>query len=167
MPSINVNNPQNLGSRPRGRDALCVWDFCKNEPNEGLNAPLCMDHAKQLTVQVMLLTSNKVRPSRKGMTNRAEPAHKPEPETRAAKKGHVYFIRFGDRIKIGFTTSVTTRMKNLPHDEILALVPGTLSTERMYHKQFDAIRITGEWFDNDPRLTDFIKTLPVHETLAA
>jgi hypothetical protein len=58
-------------------------------------------------------------------------------------------------------------MKNVPHDEILALVPGTLSTERMYHNKFDALRITGEWFDNDPRLTDFIKTLPVHESLAA
>jgi len=166
MASITEDNPRNLGARVRGRDALCVWDYCNDVPSEDLGAPLCMNHAKQLTVQVMLLTSKTVRPISKTRTS-TEHAHTATPETRATKKGHVYFIRFGDRIKIGFTTSVTTRMKNVPHDEILALVPGTLSTERMYHKQFDAIRITGEWFDNDPRLTDFIKTLPVHETLAA
>lgn len=145
---------------------VCVFKGCQDKPNPELSAPLCMEHAKKLTVQVMLLTSNTIRPITGKMNNRAIDRLAPKRE-RASKPGLVYFVQFGDRIKIGYTTNLDRRMEAVPNDKILALVAGSMADERKYHAKFDDIRITGEWFANDPRLTDFIKTLPKHELLAA
>jgi hypothetical protein len=192
MPSINTNNPRdaltsggttgrlnsdmasvnqnrvlkNASKFQNIRDVVCVWDGCGLDAHPHLTAPLCMDHAKKLTVQVMLLTAKDPKPSTKQQAKKhaAEVHRLHAPKERV---GLVYFIKFSDRVKIGFTTDLATRMRQLPHDEILAVIPGTVSDEQALHKKFDALRITGEWFDNDPRLTDFIKTLPVHESLAA
>lgn len=167
MESISRNHPRNLGAQELGRDATCVWDDCADEPHTELAAPLCMDHAKKLTVQVMLLTSNKISHVSKRMDNKTEAAHKPDKLTRATPHGLVYFIQFADRIKIGFTTDLDNRLKNLPHDRILALVPGTVSTEKQFHNMFKDLRITGEWFAMHRKLLDYIGTIPKHEQLAA
>ena len=152
----------------REQDMVCVYNGCNVSPHPELSAPLCMDHAKKITVQVMLLNNTTVTQATPnfGRTNARKIAEPYAPGGRS-RDGLVYFIRFGDRIKIGFTTSLKNRMKGLPYDEILALIPGTVSDEKKLHKKFDDIRITGEWFDHDHRLTDFIKTLPKHELLAA
>lgn len=148
------------------RDIVCVWDGCGNDAHPHLSAPICMDHAKKLTAQVVLLTTKDPTPSTtrqaKKQAGQARSEYGPK-----EKLGLVYFIRFADRIKIGYTTDLPTRMKTVPHDEILALVPGTMADEKTLHRKFNSLRITGEWFANDPRLTDFIKTLPVHQALAA
>jgi hypothetical protein len=115
----------------------------------------------------MLLTSNKISHKTKRLDNKQEPAHEPEKTERSARYGYVYFIRFSDRIKIGYTDDPHRRLKNLPHDEILALVPGTMSTEKKYHNMFKDLRLTGEWFASHRRLLDFIGTLPKHELLNA
>jgi len=163
MASVPHRITKNADKFQRIRDAVCVWDGCGSDPHPHLTAPLCMDHAKKLTVQVMLMTEKDPKPTpAQRAKRRASGVQVPEEPI-----GLVYFIKFSERIKIGFSTNVENRMKNLPHDEILALIPGTVSDEQALHKKFDAIRITGEWFANDPRLTDFIETLPVHETLAA
>jgi hypothetical protein len=126
-----------------------------------------MDHAKRLTVQVMLLTQKdpKPAPTKKRAEKPATDLHRMD--IPKEKQGIVYFIQFGDRIKIGFTTDLPTRMRTLPHDKILALIPGAMSDERKLHRKFDDIRITGEWFAADARLFDFIETLPRHELLEA
>lgn len=148
---------------------VCVFTDCNADPNPELSAPLCMDHAKMLTVQVMLLTNTSVKTSSKRMAGTANVKKFTDPYSEDAKSrnGLIYFAQFGDRIKIGFSTDVTGRMKSIPHDKVLALIPGSFASERALHKKFDAIRITGEWFANDPRLTSYIATLPVHERLAA
>ena len=167
MESITRNHPRNLGAQELGRDATCVWDECEDIPYEELAAPLCLNHAKRLTVQVMLLTSGKISHRTKKLDTKQAPAHEPVTTERSARYGYVYFVRFADRIKIGYSDDPTARLKNLPHDEILALVPGTMSTEKKYHNMFKDIRITGEWFASHRKLIDFIRTLPVHESLAA
>ena len=163
MASVPHRITKNADKFQRIRDAVCVWDGCGSDPHPHLTAPLCMDHAKKLTVQVMIMTEKDPKPTPSQREKRRAKGI-PVPEERM---GLVYFVTFSDRIKIGFTTDLTGRMRTVPHDEILAVIPGTVSDEQALHKQFDAIRITGEWFADDPRLTDFIKTLPVHETLAA
>ena len=167
MSSVDERILKNLDKFQNVRDVLCVWDGCSDDAHPHLEAPLCMNHAKRLTVQVMLLTAKDQKPEK-----RAEPVKRTASKLHRLdipkeRQGLVYFIKFADRIKIGFTTDLPTRMKQLPHDQILALIPGAVSTERQLHKKFDDIRITGEWFANDPRLTDYIDTLPKHELLAA
>lgn len=58
----------------------------------------------------------------------------------------VYYLRFGDRVKIGTTTNLAKRRQAVPHDELLATEPGGRQTEHARHLQFADQRITGEWF---------------------
>jgi hypothetical protein len=69
----------------------------------------------------------------------------------------VYYIRFGDRIKIGTTIDMKHRMASLPHDEILAVEPGSYWVENRRHRQFAKHRITGEWFSMAPELMSYIE----------
>ena len=62
--------------------------------------------------------------------------------------GVVYYIRFADRVKIGFTTSLKSRVLALPVDEVLAAEPGSYEIEGQRHKQFAADLAAGrEWFN--------------------
>lgn len=74
----------------------------------------------------------------------------------------VYYIRFGDRIKIGYTTSIEARLANLPHDELLAIEPGPMDLEKMRHQQFKHAKIRGEWFHPHPDLLSHIEMLIEH-----
>ncbi|MER7447820.1 GIY-YIG nuclease family protein [Microbacterium sp. NPDC097977] len=83
--------------------------------------------------------------------------NKPAPDVdTATRKGTdwVYYIRFGDRIKIGTSSSIKGRLSTLPHDEILALEPGGRSLERERCREFSALRIDGQraWFQDTPAL---------------
>jgi excisionase family DNA binding protein len=64
----------------------------------------------------------------------------------------VYYIRFGDRIKIGTTVNLVSRLGNLPHDQLLATEPGGVNLEGLRHAQFAEHRIRGEWFRPAPEL---------------
>lgn len=62
--------------------------------------------------------------------------------------GVVYYIRFGNRVKIGFTTSLRSRVMALPVDEVMAAEPGSYDIEAQRHKQFAADLAAGrEWFN--------------------
>ncbi len=158
---------RNLDRFQHQNDTLCTWRECGNDADENFNAPVCMTHAKQLAVQVMLLTA------KKPVTNRPI---KEAPERRSSNPTHgrarledglVYFIKFDGRIKIGFTTNLPQRMRSIPHDEVLALIPGTVSTERALHRKFDSLRANGEWFTAGPQLRSYIDGLPKHPLLTA
>lgn len=71
----------------------------------------------------------------------------------------VYYVRFGDRVKIGYTSNLANRMQAIPHDEILATESGTFAVEKARHIQFAELRITGEWFQYVEPLTEHIEGL--------
>lgn len=71
----------------------------------------------------------------------------------------VYYVLFGDRIKIGTTTNLTRRLQDLPHDELLATEPGGTGVERQRHAQFGVYRVTGEWFEMGDELVDHVNEL--------
>ena len=149
--------------------SVCAHNGCDARPDEELSAPLCMSHAKKLAVQVMLLNNTSVdkdSPYVAGKVNRKRLID-PYVGKKTERYGMVYFIQFGDRIKIGYTTDLDQRMNALPHDKILALIAGTMTDERRCHEKFAHLRLTGEWFSAGPDLLKFIDKLPVHETLAA
>lgn len=64
----------------------------------------------------------------------------------------VYYIRFGNRVKIGTTSDFRRRLHGLPVDEVLAVEPGGRDLEKLRHKQFDPAKVArlrggkGEWF---------------------
>lgn len=59
----------------------------------------------------------------------------------------VYYLRLGERVKIGTTFSPRQRFAALPHDEVLAFEPGDRAVEQARHREFAADRLgTSEWF---------------------
>lgn len=78
-------------------------------------------------------------------------------------EGRVYFIRGGDRIKIGFSTNPLGRLSTLQKcspDELklLGTIEGTEQDERRLHHHFRHLRIRSEWFRDDPELMTYIRS---------
>lgn len=73
----------------------------------------------------------------------------------------VYYVAFGDRIKIGTTTDLNQRLQSIPHDELLAFERGGRALERKRHRQFAADLVPGqrEWFHRSPELVAHIEGL--------
>lgn len=75
--------------------------------------------------------------------------------------GVIYYVRFGDKVKIGTTTNLRQRMASIPHDEILATEPGSYELEKIRHAQFGELRHTkrGEWFRYEGSLIEHVAQL--------
>lgn len=60
----------------------------------------------------------------------------------------VYYLRFGDKVKIGTTSNLTRRLREVPHEEVLAVEQGNITLEEMRHEEFAALRVhnRSEWF---------------------
>lgn len=73
----------------------------------------------------------------------------------------VYYLRWGDRIKIGTSRNLPGRMQQIWHDELLAVEPGSYDLERKRHGEFAEHRIPNyrEWFRAAPNLMFFINNL--------
>lgn len=59
-----------------------------------------------------------------------------------APGGVVYYIRRGEYVKIGTTTNIRNRMRDLMPDEILAVEPGSYDLESTLHATFAEIRLS-------------------------
>lgn len=71
----------------------------------------------------------------------------------------VYFIRNGDRVKIGTTTDIRARIRRLAlrPENVALLLEGGRDRERALHRQFAAQRVgTSEWFRHAGSLAQFI-----------
>jgi hypothetical protein len=83
----------------------------------------------------------------------------------------VYYVRFGDQVKIGTTVNLGKRLKNLPHDEVMATEPGAGRLERQRHKQFGHLRVQKgshrEWFQLTPELAEHIAAVRARQDATA
>ncbi|MFP7761509.1 GIY-YIG nuclease family protein [Marisediminicola sp. LYQ85] len=86
----------------------------------------------------------------------------------AASDGHaasarvdvVYYVRFGDRIKIGTSGNPRVRFQALPYDEVLAFELGDRMLEQRRHAQFASWRIPRtEWFERSDELDAHVAAL--------
>lgn len=68
----------------------------------------------------------------------------------------VYYIQFGNLIKIGMSTNLSSRLDTIPWDKVLLTEPGGYELEGQRHKQFSHLNHSLEWFTEDAELTDFI-----------
>jgi hypothetical protein len=95
----------------------------------------------------------------------ALPKHEPLVQTwKIPARKHsplVYFIRNGNRLKIGTTGELKRRIRTLAlrAENIVLLVDGGQDIERAFHRQFADLRIGNtEWFAYDGALVDFVTT---------
>ncbi|MER8219707.1 hypothetical protein ABTZ58_03735 [Streptomyces sp. NPDC094143] len=77
----------------------------------------------------------------------------------ARESAVVYYMRFGNLIKIGTTIRLYERAKDLKPDEILAVEPGTYDLELQRHRQFARYRANGEYFYPGPALREHIRQI--------
>jgi hypothetical protein len=76
----------------------------------------------------------------------------------------VYFVRCDERIKIGYTRNIGSRLaqfrtSNSKPVELLLTIPGGREEERIFHAQFARYRMQGEWFRYVPELRRAIREL--------
>jgi hypothetical protein len=84
----------------------------------------------------------------------------PDAELAPPRVDIVYYLRFGDRVKIGTTSNPHRRFGAIWHDEILAFERGDRMLEHRRHLEFDADRYAGtEWFRLSGALRAHIDTL--------
>jgi hypothetical protein len=73
----------------------------------------------------------------------------------------VYIVRIGKHIKIGFSRSVTQRMKAFETSsadvELLLAFDGDMALERRIHELLAEVKIRGELFQQDWRISSFIR----------
>lgn len=78
----------------------------------------------------------------------------------------IYFIKHTDFVKIGFTDNILKRLSQLQVScpiklEVLALIDGVGSDERLLHEQFTKHNSEcGEWFMYDEAMKKYIESLP-------
>jgi hypothetical protein len=79
---------------------------------------------------------------------------KPDPRT-----GWVYFVRYRDRVKIGYSIQPKVRIQQHPVDEVLAIVPAEPIDEKRAHAAFAHLRENGEWFRAEDELLEYARSL--------
>jgi hypothetical protein len=101
---------------------------------------------------------------------RARPLNVPEslPTTRS-RRGRfstvsitgpvVYYMRIGNRVKIGYSTNLIERLNAINPEELLAAESGSPEVERRRHRQFGQYRTHGEWFRLEGKLAEHIERL--------
>lgn len=76
---------------------------------------------------------------------------------------YVYFIHNGEAIKIGKSINPSKRMAGLQTSyhkplTLLATMEGGTIEEAGLHMRFNHLRLSGEWFSDDPQLREFIES---------
>lgn len=128
---------------PRGRasaieNPMCGHGRCTADVMPDIDVQLCERHLAKAWAAFELITGN------------PEPAaqENPIPDTHSTNiPGAIYFIRVGDLLKIGWTSDVAGRFRQLSPDAVIHIEAGTKADERDYHRQFAEHLVHGrEWF---------------------
>ena len=134
----------------------CLVPACNTPASDLIEEPICPAHARSVYAQVKDALSSATNSTRvaAGSKNRARPGA-------ADRPGIIYFAQFGDLVKIGYTTDLTTRMAKLRPDRLLALRPGSMRDERALHARFGPHWSHGEYFHRHPDIDAYVTSLAV------
>lgn len=132
------------GTRPADHRIECSWGDCRSTPPQGLG--VCREHAIEAYVWVL-----EERAAAIARIQAENPGLPGDP-----KQGLVYAMRFGNLVKIGYTTNLAARRLAIPHDEVIGLAPGTMRNERQVHAVLADYRYKGEWFHLTPEVARWI-----------
>jgi len=135
-----------------GNQNACCWHGCF-QPAERDNVPLCEGHFRQAGLAWLADNIELVREvagiaefdvmmdrARREAAERLPAMRERDAEERALREAGsiVYYVRTHDRIKIGYTTDLRTRLINLRVDRsaVLATEPGGRDVEFRRHHEF-------------------------------
>lgn len=153
--------PRPLGSGPRpgvrvsAAYRVCIGNdnYCPNDPVPDGPVALCPKHLREVYAFAQDMVSQRWDAAVREYVGTLHDKFKPPPSVlRRPRQGYVYFIRLGDRVKIGFSEVPASQLKNLPHEEVIGIVPGTREDEQTWHRLLADFRVTGEWFRAEPEV---------------
>jgi len=124
------------------RHTECCHPTCRAEPWPDAPMPICGHHYAALIRHYQQMMQD-----HRGDHARAILDVVTVQQAQVTGTPQVYFIRFGQRVKIGFSANVRERLKALPHESVLKVIPGAPADERRWHAQWQHLRVTGEWFE--------------------
>lgn len=148
-----------LESKSRLADICGIQDCIMDGGFHG--TPMCEQHAWQVwaTLSAVKDYDDEREAARNDLAqyeaHRAQEERKKQDELEASWKterwieaGWIYYLRVGERIKIGYTKDIGQRMRQYPpHSTLLAVHPGTPKLEREMHHKFLHLLANGrEWF---------------------
>lgn len=79
----------------------------------------------------------------------------------AGRQSVVYYMRLGNRAKIGHTANLKQRMSAIQPEDCMTYELGGTQLEGRRHRQFAHLRVSGEWFDLQGELIRHVNTLQV------
>lgn len=144
-----------LMEQARASLKVCIMPHCNKAPmydQDGDNLGLCLGCALPIGAyfdylnEVPKLTEAKLQ---RTLRDRAAQDHRAEERCRRAQApGWIYYVRIGDRVKIGYAADVALRIRAYPPEtKLLAVHPGTLTLEHDMHQRFQGSRAAGrEWY---------------------
>lgn len=134
-------------------ETFCVMPRCERPPATQLSEPICSHHARKVYAEVADLLASA------GIDQHVASARPPRQASamrnRADQAGLVYFARVGEHIKIGFTTNLPQRMRQLG-GQVLATMPGTRRDEKRMQMRFADHWVDGEYYRPAPALLEHI-----------
>lgn len=141
----------------------CIWPKCTNF--KAVDMHLCVTHIRQVE---WFADTNYPRTNTPGFIKR-ERQFKSAQTLEDFKAGktleglnqHIYIVKVGDLIKIGFSRDVKRRLRQYsPGTEVLAVAPGAPSIERYLHRKFAHFLVSGrEWFTDAEPIRDLVQEL--------
>lgn len=161
-----TNGGEPCGARAVYRFTRPFYDEWDDGHDWSTPFPFCAIHGKGIMEAVMHHLNS--RPAMAEIAQQAlDEKAKEERRQRAdreRKHGHVYFLRIGDRVKIGFSTDPDRRIRNLETqggsraDEVVTR-RGSRALEAKLHRQFEHLRLDGEWFTMDDGIRQMMDML--------
>ncbi len=129
-------------------------------PREISRIALCGKHLREAYEDAQDLISERWDDACRRYVADLQNTFKPPPAiTRRPRQGYVYFIRFGHRVKVGFTENPNRRLGELPHEEVIGVVSGTREDEMAWHALLTDFRVTGEWYQAEPEVMAQIRSV--------
>lgn len=107
--------------QPGEQAQSCCYPNCHAEVTSRIDVPLCGKHCLKVHATVAAMLTVDIR------TVLPKDVALPPQERRV---GYVYFVRMGDRVKIGHSLDPAKRLRVIPHEEVLALTEGQPRTRR-------------------------------------
>lgn len=71
----------------------------------------------------------------------------------------IYYLQFGNRVRIGTTRNLTAELARTPYERILGTEPGARKKAIERYQQFQDYHVTGEWFAAVPETLAAIREI--------
>lgn len=131
----------------------CVGsNHCAGEPIDGAPIRICGRHLRELYAFAADLVESNWDGAVREYVSGLHDTFKPPRAVKQPLAGWLYFVRFGDRVKIGYTTNPDQRLRDIPHERVIGIVPGTRADEKAWHALLANFHVVGEWFAADPEV---------------